>query len=311
MSRNFYKVMLGAGSRDADACRVNGFLGADYDVREDLTGLLPENWREFNAEWLPRLLPLHKNKIAAGLAAGNLWTVSKGIAIGDIVLSPTGVSNELMAGEITGEYHYVSEGPLHHRRAVRWLPGIIKRDELSNELRSSLGSGGTVVRLERHAEEILRAIGEVPPRQTLFSTDETVEDATEFAMEKYLEEFLIHNWASTNLGREFDIYSENGEQVGRQFPTDTGPMDILAISKDKKKVLVVELKKGRASDSVVGQVQRYMGYIMDVLAEPGQEVHGAIIALEDDLRIRRALQVTRNIEFFRYIINFKLDRMLS
>ena len=308
MSRNFYKVMLGQGSREADACRVHGFLGTDYDIREDLTGLLPENWKEFNAQWLPRLLPVHKNKIAAGLAAANLWTVSKGIAIDDIVLSPTGVTNELMAGEITSEYHYVPEGPLHHRRAVRWLPGVIKRDELSNELRASLGSGGTVVRLERHGEEILRAIGDVPPRQTLFSTDETVEDVTQFAMEKYLEEFLIDNWANTDLGKEFDIYSENDEQVGRQFPSDTGPMDILAISKDKKKILVVELKKGRASDSVVGQVQRYMGYVMEVLAEPGQEVHGAIIALEDDLRIRRALQVTRNIEFYRYIISFKLER---
>jgi restriction system protein len=311
MSRNFYKVMLGQGSREADACRVHGFLGTDYEIREDLTGLLPENWKEFNAQWLPRLLPLHKNKIAAGLAAANLWTVSKGIAIDDIVLSPTGVTNELMAGEITSEYHYVPEGPLHHRRSVRWLPGVIKRDELSTELRASLGSGGTVVRLERHGEEILRSIGDVPPRQTLFSTDETVEDVTQFAMEKYLEEFLIDNWANTDLGKEFDIYSENDEQVGRQFPSDTGPMDILAISKDKKKILVVELKKGRASDSVVGQVQRYMGYIMDVLAEPGQEVHGAIIALEDDLRIRRALQVTRNIEFYRYIINFKLERAIG
>jgi restriction system protein len=308
MTRNFYKVMLGQGSREADACRVHGFLGTDYDVREDLTGLLPENWREFNAEWLPRLLPLYKSKIAAGLAAGNLWTVSKGIAIGDIVLSPTGVSNELMAGEITGDYHYVPEGPLHHRRSVRWLPGVIKRDELSSDLRSSLGSGGTVVRLERHSEEILRAIGDVPAHQTLFSTDTTVEDATQFAMEKYLEEFLIDNWAHTDLGKEFDIYSENGEQVGRQFQTDTGPMDILAISKDKKKILVVELKKGRASDSVVGQVQRYMGYVLELLAEPNQEVHGVIIALEDDLKIQRALKVTRNIEFYRYIINFKLEK---
>ena len=311
MTRNFYKVMLGAGSRDADACRVHGFLGTDYDIREDLTGLLPENWREFNSQWLPRLLPLYRNKIAAGLAAGNLWTVSKGIAIGDIVLSPTGVSNELMAGEITSDYHYVPEGPLHHRRSVRWLPGVIKRDELSSDLRSSLGSGGTVVRLERHSEEILRAIGDVPPHQTLFSTDATVEDATQFAMEKYLEEFLIDNWVQTELGKEFDIYSENGEQVGRQFPTDTGPMDILAISKDKTKLLVVELKKGRASDGVVGQVQRYMGYVVEMLAESNQEVHGVIIALEDDLKIQRALKVTRNIEFYRYIINFKLERAIG
>jgi restriction system protein len=309
MSRSFYKVMLGQGSREAEVCRAHGFLGADYDVREDLAGSLPDHWKEFNAQWLPRLLPVHKNKIAAGLAAANLWTVSKGIAIGDIVLSPTGTSNELMAGEVTSDYHYVPEGPLHHRRSVRWFPGVIKRDELSNDLRGSLGSGGTVVRLERHAEEILRAIGDVPPVETLFSTDKTVEDATQFAMEKYLEEFLIDNWANTDLGKEFDIYSENDEQVGRQFPTDTGPMDILAISKDKTKLLVVELKRGRASDSVVGQVQRYMGYVVEVLAEANQEVHGVIIALEDDLKIQRALKVTRNIEFYRYIINFKLEKM--
>ena len=86
-------------------------------------------------------------------------------------------------------------------------------------------------------------------------------------------------------------------------------MDILAISKDKKKLLVVELKRGRASDSVVGQVQRYMGYVVEVLAEANQEVHGVIIALEDDLKIQRALKVTRNIEFYRYIINFKLEKM--
>ena len=36
---------------------------------------------------------------------------------------------------------------------------------------------------------------------------------------------------------------------------------------------------------------RYMGYVKEVLAEPGQNVQGAIIAHEDDLKIRRALAV--------------------
>lgn len=35
-------------------------------------------------------------------------------------------------------------------------------------------------------------------------------------------------------------------------------------------------------------------------------VRGAIIALEDDLRIRRALKVAHNIEFYRYQLSFKL-----
>jgi restriction system protein len=125
-------------------------------------------------------------------------------------------------------------------------------------------------------------------------------------MEKHLEDFLVQNWTQTNLGREYDIYEEDGERVGQQYATDTGPLDILAISKDKKNLLVVELKKGRASDAVVGQTLRYMGYVQEELAEEGQVVKGVIIALEDDQRIRRALSIVPNILFYRYEISFKL-----
>ena len=85
-------------------------------------------------------------------------------------------------------------------------------------------------------------------------------------------------------------------------------MDILAISKDKKVILVVELKKGRVSDVVVGQIQRYMGYVKDELAEEGQSVRGVIIAFEDDIKIKRALSVAENISFYTYKISFKLEK---
>ena len=42
------------------------------------------------------------------------------------------------------------------------------------------------------------------------------------------------------------------------------------------------------------------------LAEKGQSIKGAIIALEDDPKIRRALTVTTNIDFYRYQVSFKL-----
>ena len=98
----------------------------------------------------------------------------------------------------------------------------------------------------------------------------------------------------------------DGEMVGQQYPSDTGPIDILAISKDKKTLLVVELKKGRVSDSVVGQIQRYMGFVKLDLAEKHQKVKGIIIGLEDDLRLTRALSVTTDIDFYKYKVNFKL-----
>ena len=83
-------------------------------------------------------------------------------------------------------------------------------------------------------------------------------------------------------------------------------MDILAVSKDKATLLVVELKRGRASDVVVGQVLRYVGFVQDELADKGQKVEGAIIALEDDLRLRRALAAVPSVAFDRYQVSFKL-----
>ena len=99
---------------------------------------------------------------------------------------------------------------------------------------------------------------------------------------------------------------ETEESSGQQFPTDTGPIDLLAISKDKQELLVVELKRGRASDAVVGQIQRYMGYIQEEIAEDNQRVRGVIIALDDDKRIRRALQIAKGIDFYRYEVKFNL-----
>ena len=176
---------------------------------------------------------------------------------------------------------------------------------MSDQLKNSTGSIGTVSDVTKYAEEIERILGGTKP-QVLISMDETIVDTSEFAMEKHLEDFLVENWRQTELGKKYDIYEEDGEIVGKQYPTDTGPVDILAISKDKKELLVVELKKGRVSDSVVGQIQRYMGYVLEELAEDNQTVKGVIIGLEEDIRIKRALSVTRNIEFYRYQVSFKL-----
>jgi restriction system protein len=300
--------MLGRKSMYAAECFAGNFIGADFLENVDLTGKLPENWRDFNHSFIPIYLKEHpeKSKVTAGLACGALHTITKGLQKGDIVLCPNG-SRGYMVGEILDNYAYHPGEILPHRRTVSWLNKIIERDEMSESLRNSTGSTGTVSNVTKYASEIESLlIGQILPN---LIKDEAIEDYAVFALEKYLEDFLVSNWQNTVLGKTYDIYSEDGEKVGQQYPTDTGPIDILAISKDKNELLIVELKKGRASDSVVGQIQRYMGYVKDELAEPGQNVKGVIIALEDDLRIKRALSVTQNIDFFRYEINFKLFKI--
>lgn len=308
MSRSYYRIMLGAKSVYAQKCHDEGWFGGDWGIGQDLTGQLPDNWRDFNAKFIPIYLEAHpeKSRVAAGLACGMLHTICKGIQQGDIVVCPDG-KGSYWFGKVTSDYFYAPGQELRHRRRVEWLPVTIARADMSDGLRNSTGAIGTVANISVHAEEIERIIGglAVP---AVVATDATIEDAATFALEKHLEDFLVQNWAGTELGREYDIYVVDGEVVGQQFPSDTGPIDILAVSKDGKTLLVVELKRGRASDVVVGQIQRYMGYVIEELAEEGQNVRGCIIALEDDLKLRRAPKVAPNIDFYRYQVNFKLFR---
>jgi len=278
--KNYFRVMLGKKSIYADACLTGNFIGTDFGIKQNLTHKLTDEWRAFNREFVPVFLQGHpdKTRVAAGLACGAIWTVSKGVKIGDIVLCPDGTGRYRVA-EISGDYVYEPEGPLPHRRPVRWLNLAIDRAEMSEALRHSTGSIGTVSDITRHRDEIEKLLGGVASA-SLVSTDPTVEDPASFALETHLEDFLVQNWEQTEIGKYFDIYEEDGEQVGQQYATDTGPLDILAISKDKKSLLVVELKKGRASDAVIGQVLRYMGYVKEELAEETQTVKGAVIALE-------------------------------
>jgi restriction system protein len=305
-SKTYRRIMLGAKSAYAKECHEGGFVGAHWGFEDNLDGQFGEDWRDFNERYRPVYLANNpgKSKVAAGLACGMLFTICKGMQVGDIILSPDGNRNYLV-GECVGPYYFAAGQILPQRRPVKWYEKRIPIDEMSIGLRNSMGSTGTVADVTKHAEEIARLIGsEAPP--TVMATSAVIEDANTFALEKHLEDFLVANWSQTLLGRDYDIFSDEGELVGQQYPSDTGPIDVLAISKDRKTLLVVELKRGRASDVVVGQVQRYMGYVAGELAEEGQCVRGAIIALEDDLRLQRALSVTRNIDFYRYQVSFRL-----
>lgn len=306
--KSYYRIALGKGGQYADDARTSGYICAGFLPDMDLTGKLPDNFREFNTVFVPVYLEKYpeKTRIGAGLACGQLWTVSKGIKKGDIVLSPNG-QGEYIVGEVSGEYQYVAGNEMPHRRPVQWFSDTISRESMSEALKNSSGGITTVVNLTKYSPEIeLLLEGKAPA--TFIINDETVEDPSVFALEKHLEDFLEQNWKHTDLGKKYDIFEEDGERVGRQYPSDTGPIDILAISKDKKELLVVELKRGRVTDTVIGQIQRYMGYVKDELAEEGQIVKGVIIGFEDDIKIHRALSVASNIDFYTYKIQFNLEK---
>lgn len=79
--KNYYRLMLGEKSKYAAECLAGNFVGTDFHIHQDLTTHLPEQWRDFNKEFIPVYLKQmpDKSKVAAGLACGAIWTVSKGM----------------------------------------------------------------------------------------------------------------------------------------------------------------------------------------------------------------------------------------
>lgn len=305
--RSYYRVMLGQGSSHAQECFDNGYIAAGFVFGIDLANRLTDDAWKFRQEFIPIQREQFPDKSKAGAAAnvGSLWRICKGLQVGDVVLCPDG-RGSYRAGEITGGYVYDPESPLPHHRPVKWLEVEIPRSAMSEPLKNSTGSIGTVSDISAYREEIEGFLGSQAGPVVLVKGDPEVEDPVAFAMEKHLEAFLVANWGSTPLSKDFDIFKEDDEIVGQQYPTDTGPIDILAVSKDRKRLLVVELKRGRASDVVVGQVLRYMGFIKAQVAETDQSVEGVVIALEDDPKLKYALMSVPAVTFYRYQVSFKL-----
>lgn len=309
----FWVVRQGPGAQYAAEMLEQGFIGVDFIGDIDLTAEVQDGeptLRRTVMDLYEQQNPT-KSKIAAGLAAGNTVVLATVIDQDAVVIVPK-QDRSFAFGRVVGPYEFHPGTPLPHRRPVEWR-GSFLRGDMSEALMKASNATVTVFTLTPHAAELLDlTAGQLPGElQENLAAEAEVQEELAFRLEKQLEDFLVDNWARTPLGREYDIYEEDGQPAGRQYRTDTGPMDILAISKDRKKLLVVELKRDRASDVVVGQVQRYMGYVMDELLESGQVVEGVIIAAEDDQRIRRALRVTQNIRFMKYHVSFELEEVMQ
>ncbi len=170
--------MLGRKSIHAQECFAGGFIGVDFGIDEDLSRNLPEEWRVFNKNYIPVFLTGHpdKTKIGAGLACGALWTVSKGIKKGDLVLSPDG-AGFYRIGEVIGDYYYApGQGAESlrvppHRRKVNWFDTPIERAAMSEALRNSTGSIGTVGNVTDYHVEIERLMGAGPVRPSIIAGD--------------------------------------------------------------------------------------------------------------------------------------------
>lgn len=307
MEQNYWFLRLGQNNSYADICfRQNLVAVGWHELDVDLglyNGLEKRDFMDKLSALLDEAYKQDKNNIQLGISAGQLYIFATLMQVGDIVLTPTTEDGVYYLGVIKSDYRYEKnddELSCFHRRDVEWVKKVSK-SQLSNELRSSISPSKTIFSINGHADEI-----EVLTQQTIAESP-ILEDLHAFGIEKALEEFIVRNWSHTILGKDYDIYQEDGLVVGNQYVTAFGRIDILAKSKDDKTWLVIELKEGRSGDVVVGQIARYIGYVKNNLAKSGENIRGIIITGKDDDRLRLAVSVIPDVTFMTYKVNFSLD----
>jgi restriction system protein len=298
-----YRVRLGRGGASAEQALSEGWVGTDWLQGVDLTGQFPDDWRAFNQRYrdVVRERGEVSSMVAAGLACAATWTLGHAIQTGDLIISPD-ASGTLHLGRVTGPYEFAAGQQLPHRRPVTWLNQTFTKQDITEEFWKSIRGPFSVITIEGYEKELAEL---VQPTGTSLKVDGIeMEDAYGFVLEKHLEDFLVEHWDRTTIGMTHDILIQEGEVVGRGLQTDTGPADIVAQSKDGTEMLVIELKRGRASDAVVGQILRYMSFVQDL--DESKSVRGLIVALEEDERLHRALAMVPNVSFMRYQLHFSL-----
>lgn len=136
----------------------------------------------------------------------------------------------------------------------------------------------------------------------------TEEDLENFGLESHLEDFIVENWNKLKELNDYEIYQNDGDYAGKQFITEIGRIDILAKHKESNDFLVIELKKGKSSDAVAGQIMRYLTWVEKNLAQ-GAKVRGLIIVGDTDKSLEYSIQqVSHKVDLMKYSVKFNLEK---
>ena len=177
----------------------------------------------------------------------------------------------------------------------------------SHELRNALKKRGWTPH-ETPSEVLL-----TPPGVTLqdnhLENDEVEEEClaeAEFTLEHQLRDFLAQNIEAIPVdGKKLSLFVDETDRDGIEYPTDAGPMDILAVD-ETGSFVVFELKRARSPDRAIGQLSRYMGWVKHTVGK-GQAVRGVIVAKTISRNLRYAVTVIPDVSLFEYEMHFTLN----
>jgi restriction system protein len=237
-----------------------------------------------------------------GLFRNMIWNFYHEIKPGDLVIARRGRKTLAAVGNVVKSAVYTpGRNPAHKHPNfldVAWQEE--PRDKVFPSVVFPMPA------LAELTEAQYRSLLEGSDQQVVASESaEATEDPSAFVLEKYLEDFIVSNFETIFKGK-LKIYEDAEGNEGQQYATETGPIDILAVEPESNSFVIIELKKGRPTDLVVGQTLRYMGWVKKNLCEDGQAVKGLVICRDPDPKLSYALEMTKNIDVRYYSVSFKL-----
>lgn len=140
-----------------------------------------------------------------------------------------------------------------------------------------------------------------PDGEEEVTIEENLEEV-QISLEGDLESFIVKDLTSVEDG----LSPYQGDR-GEQFSVGSGRIDILAVDKEGSFV-VIELKAGTATDSVLAQVLAYMADIKSTLADQ-KRVRGIIIAYDFSNRLTSAVSLLENVAIMKYKVKFDFERV--
>jgi len=140
------------------------------------------------------------------------------------------------------------------------------------------------------------------------SSDGPADSPLFFPLESHLRDFIARNITSIKVGgRALQLYVDEHDD-GVEYPTDVGPIDILAVD-DAGNFVVFELKLSKGPDRAIGQIARYMGWVQAKLAN-GKTVSGVIVSSVADEKLKYAASIIPQVTLLEYEMKFDVHEVM-
>lgn len=182
----------------------------------------------------------------------------------------------------------------------------------SHELRNGLRKKGWTVQESESDVKLIRP-GEVVPQQYQISDSEAGEEdevigdiSPAFELEYQLRDFISQNLQKIPVaGKKLRLYVDNSGRDGVEYPTQVGPIDILAVDSEGN-FYIFELKRSRSPDHAIGQLSRYMGWVSQTVGK-NKKVFGVIVAKTISENLKYSILIIPNVKLFEYSVEFSLQ----